>query len=102
METRREIIKQTFKNMASIYNDVGQICQIIEEKMKNQGFEAMGNKAVTWETSTSLDYPDGWLHSYFARVYLKKRHPKKDEDYSAPKTLCAKKRRCAGARTPTA
>lgn len=77
----REIVAQTFKNMTSIYDDVGRICQVIEEKMKNHGFEPMGNKGITWETSTSIDCPDGWLHSYFARVYLKKRQPKKAVGY---------------------
>lgn len=60
--------------MLTIYKDIGQICQLIEEKMKNMGFEALGNKGIIWETSTSMNYPEDWL---YARAYLKKRQPKK-------------------------
>lgn len=78
---KRAIILQTVENMLGIYQDIGQICQLIEEKIKNLGFDALGNKGITWETSTSMDYPDSWLYNFFARAYLKKRQPKKVVGY---------------------
>jgi len=78
---KRKIILQTVDNMLGIYQDISQICQLIEEKMKNLGFEALGNKGIIWETSSSMDYPDSWLHNYFARAYLKKRQAKKIVGY---------------------
>lgn len=74
---RRKAIIQTVQNRGIIYDDIGRICQLIEEKMKNLRFNPMGNKAVTWETSISLECPDLWLHRYFARVYVKRGQPKK-------------------------
>lgn len=76
METR-DIIEQTLKNMGLIYNDVSQIGQLIEEKMKNRGFEAIGDSAFTWETSGALGRPDSWLYKYFARIYTDDESPKK-------------------------
>lgn len=73
---KREIILQTVNNMRAIYQDISCICQLVEEKMKNLDFEALGNKGIIWETSASMDYPDHWLHNFFARAYLKKKAAK--------------------------
>lgn len=67
---KREIIAQTFSNMYNIYQDTGQIIRIIEEQMKNNGFQSLGNDAAVWETSTSFHKSDSWIYSWFARAYL--------------------------------
>ena len=66
----REVMRQTFSNMDLIYKDVNRICQLVEEKMKSNGFKAMGNAAVTWDVSQLLGNPESWLYRWYARVYL--------------------------------
>lgn len=74
---RRGIIATTMANMNLIYQDVGKVVQIVEQKMENENFEALSNAAVTWETSTSLWNPDLWLYRWFARAYYRPSQPKR-------------------------
>lgn len=71
MDDKREIIAQTMNNMSRIYKDVSMILQLTEDKMKNHGFKPQGDVASTWEVSTALNYPEGWLYRWFARAYSK-------------------------------
>jgi hypothetical protein len=66
----REVIETTVSNMKSLYKDIGEIIQIIEENMKNQGFKPFGmDAACTWGVSRSLKEPSLWLLTYFSRAY---------------------------------
>lgn len=67
---QRNIITQTMTNMYNIYNDIGHIIQVIEEKIKNKNLLALGGDAnVTWENSYAYYKPEAWLMSWFARCY---------------------------------
>lgn len=74
---RRDIIEKTMENMRLIYDDVGKVVQIIEEKMQNRSFKPLSNSAVTWEISTSLWNPDLWQYRWFARAYFKSERRKR-------------------------
>lgn len=77
----REIIAKTMENMYQIYRDVGHIAQIIEEKMRGEGFKAMGDAAITWAVSAAYSKPEDWLYRWFARVFLKEEKPKSAVGY---------------------
>ncbi len=66
----REIVEITIKNMRNIFKDTGEIIQIVEEGMKNHGFQPFGiDAACTWDVSRSLKEPGSWLYTYFSRAY---------------------------------
>lgn len=67
----RETIDQSIKNMVLLYNDVGKIMQVIEEKMSSEKFRALGDTGVMSGTSSSLNLPKLWLPRYMARIYYK-------------------------------
>lgn len=68
----REVIETTVNNMKSLYRDIGEIIQIIEENMENQNFKPFGmDAACTWEGSSSLKEPSSWLSTYFSRAYCR-------------------------------
>lgn len=77
----RAVIAATLENMNRIYRDIGQIVQIIEEKMRNEGFQAIGDAAVTWEVSTAYHSPSSWLYRWFARIFWDDEHPTKAVGY---------------------
>lgn len=68
---KREIVNQSITNMEMFYKDIGRIIKVIEEQMLNKKYKALGNAAVTWENSTSLNNSEMWLPVWFARVYSK-------------------------------
>jgi len=68
----REVIETTVNNMKSLYKDIGEIIQIIEENMENQGFKPFGmDAACTWESSSSFKEANSWLSTYFSRAYCR-------------------------------
>src|SRR5262245_22061023 len=67
----REIIEQTMQNMEVLYQDISEIINIVENKMKAIGFTPLGDAACTWDVSTAYYSPELWLLKWFARVYRK-------------------------------
>ncbi|MCP4345836.1 MAG: hypothetical protein GY795_09955 [Desulfobacterales bacterium] len=71
MNYERIIIKQAIESIKFVYDDIGRVGNIIEEEMRNNGFQAIGEATFTWEVSKSLYQPDDWLYRWFARCYSK-------------------------------
>jgi len=66
----REIISKTMTNMYNIYLDVARVINVIEDEVKNKNLISISSDSNTmWENSSSYFKPDGWLPSWFARVY---------------------------------
>ena len=78
---KREVIEITVKNILNVYNDISGIAQIIDEKLKARRHMPIGDRGITWETSTAIDDPTGWLHKWFARVYNDPKNEKKGVGY---------------------
>ncbi len=77
MDTR-EIVEITVKNMKNIYEDTGEIIQIVEDGLKEQGFDPFGaDAACTWEISTSFKRSELWLYTHFGRAYSREENLKK-------------------------
>jgi hypothetical protein len=68
---RVDDIRQTMKNMESMYRDFGAVVRVIERLMKNSGFKALGDANGTWDISTSYRNPDLWLYRSFVRAYAR-------------------------------
>src|SRR2546425_4404209 len=68
MDTR-ELIDRTMKNMDRIYRCVGEIVEIVDQKMRNAGFQAIGKATCTWAVKKTYDRSDKWLFRQFARAF---------------------------------
>jgi hypothetical protein len=73
----RDTIAQTLENMVRIYQDVGDVMRLIEEKIKLKpgGPRPLGYSDVTWEVSRALDQPKWWLYRHFGRAYISDHRP---------------------------
>jgi len=71
MQNQREIIAMTMEKLKRIYRDVSEVARLIEEKVRNMGFRALGDAAITWQVSTAYSNPEGWLYRWFARSFRK-------------------------------
>lgn len=67
----RQVIADSIGNIERLYQDVGTIMQVIEEKMLGGGFKALGDTGVIWQSSASLKAPELWLSRYMTRIYHK-------------------------------
>ncbi len=71
----REIIEQTVANMIRIYEDVSALMELIEDKARERGVQAIGYADVTWDASRALDQPKSWLYRWFGRAYCRQTRP---------------------------
>ncbi len=77
-------IKLTLDIVKNIYQQVSQVIQIIEEyltleKINNHFYAAQNSKKCTWDSSTSLNFPEKWYQSFFVRYYTEKSRTKSNK-----------------------
>jgi hypothetical protein len=68
---RPEIVRISMANMMRMYRDWATVARLIEEHLKNEGFQRTGQNSGMWDRSASYDNPEGWLSCSFTAAYWK-------------------------------
>lgn len=69
MATSREM-KEIYDSMERICIETGELLKALDDLMIKQGFRPTGT-ALRWDTSDSINNPDGWLPYFSQRMYRK-------------------------------